>query len=50
MCPVGRLTPLARKEQCLHNSGDLFAKIQTGDVWEVGRQFVRSGSVTLLPH
>jgi hypothetical protein len=39
---VVHLTPLARKEECLHNRGDLFAKIQTGDVWEVGRQFVWS--------
>ena len=49
MSRVGRLTPLAQKEECLHNFGDLFAKIQTGDVWEVGRYFVRSnGSVTLI--
>ena len=47
---VGRFTLPARKEECLHNFGDLFAKIQTGDVWEVGRQFIRSGSVTLVPH
>jgi hypothetical protein len=48
---VERRTPLAGKEECLHNCGDLFAKIQTVDIWEVGRQFVRSnGSVTLVPH
>ena len=35
MLRVGHLTVLARKDQCLHNAGDLFAKIQTGDVLEM---------------
>ncbi len=50
MSRVGPLTPLARKEECLRNCGVLFAKIQTGDVWEAGRQFVRSNGSAERQH